>query len=188
MGSPTRQRPASRVDEERIVGRALALLLLIAVVALVAAVPAWADGPTGSDPASNFPLGPMPEACVSQPDGATCQNAAIYYLDEARASLEQPAYALPPDFTSLSPIDRELILTNLDRALYGLPAITGLTAALNAAAATGVPVDQDPLSSDPHFSDYTSNWAAGFPNIEGAHVVLDVRRRDWWRERRLAPP
>ncbi len=149
--------------------RGVRLLLLIAAAMLVTAASAWADGPVGSDPAQNFPMGTMPAACNTQPDGAECQNAAIYYLDQARASLGQPAYALPADFTSLSPVDRDLILTDLDRALYGLPPIPGRTAALDADAANGVTVDDDPRSSDPHFQDYTSNWAGAFENIEAAY-------------------
>lgn len=142
--------------------------MLVAVV-LMAAAPAWGDGPAGSDPANQFPLGPMPEACESQPDGAVCQNAAIYYLDQARASLGQPPYALPADFTSLSPIDRDLILTNLDRGLYALPPMPGLTDGLDADAANGVAVDDDPRSSDPDFNYWGSNWDGPVQNIEVAY-------------------
>ncbi len=149
--------------------RGARLFFLIVVLALLLAAPAWADGPVGTDPAQNFPLGGMPEACASQPDGAVCQNAAIYYLDQARASLGQPPYQLPADFTSLSPIDRDLILTDLDRTQYGLPAIPGLTAALDADAANGVTIDADPRSSDPNFTAYTYNWAGGYPNMEAAY-------------------
>jgi hypothetical protein len=149
--------------------RGVRLLFLILVVALVLAALAWADRPVGSDPANNVPLGGMPEACASQPDGAACQNAAIYYLDEARAGLGQPAYALPADFLSLSSVDRDLILTDLDRTMYSLPAIPGLTDALDADAATGIAAPADPRSSDPNFTTYTSNWADGFPNVEAAY-------------------
>ena len=145
-------------------------LFVMLVAALSVAAPAWADGPVGSDPAQNFPLGGMPIACDSQPAGASCQNAAIYYLDQARASLGEPAYALPADFTSLSPVDQDLILTNLDRTQYGLPAIPGLTAALDSDAVNGVAVDDDPRPSDPNFDyGWTANWAGAFPNMEAAY-------------------
>jgi hypothetical protein len=111
----------------------------------------------------------MPEACTSQPDGTVCQNAAIYYLDHARATLGQVPYALPADFPSLSPIDRNLILVNLDRDLYGLPPMPGLTDALDADAANGVTIDDDPYPSDLDFNDWGSNWAGAFPNIEAAY-------------------
>src|ERR1700759_2518973 len=128
--------------------RGVRLLSSIIAVTLLVAAPAWADGPAGSDPANNFPMGPMPLSCWTQPKGAECQNAAIYYLDQARASLGQPPYALPADFTSLSSLDQDLILTDLDRTLYGLPTIPGRTAALDADAMNGVTVDDDPRSSD----------------------------------------
>src|ERR1700759_2044427 len=123
--------------------RGVRLLSSIIAVTLLVAAPAWADGPAGSDPANNFPMGPMPLSCWTQPAGASCQNAAIYYLDQARASLGQSAYTLPADFTSLAPINQDLILTNLDRTRYGLPAIPGLTAALDADASNGVAIDDD---------------------------------------------
>lgn len=149
--------------------RGARLLCSIVAAMFLVTAPAWADGPVGPDPAQNFPMGPMPESCNSQPDGAECQNAAIYYLDEARGSLGQPAYPLPADFTSLSPVDQDLILTDLDRRLYDLPAIPGRTAALDADATNGVTTDADPRSSDPDFQYYTSNWAGGFPNLEAAY-------------------
>lgn len=145
------------------------IVLAPLLVPWLMATPAWADGPAGSDPPQNFALGPMPAACESQPDGAACQNAAIYYLDQARASLGQPAYPLPADFTSLSAADQDLILTDLDRTLYGLPAIPGRTAALDADALSGANGDADPMSTDPDFQDFTSNWAGGFPNLEAAY-------------------
>ena len=140
------------------------------VASLLIAAPAWADGPpTGSDPPQNFPMGPMPMACSSQPAGASCQNAAIYYLDQARASLGQPAYALPADFTSLSPVEQDLILTDLDRAQYDLPAIPGLTTELDTDAAQGVAVDDDPRSSGQNLASWNSNWAGAFSNMEAAY-------------------
>ena len=48
----------------------------VLLVVLLVAAPAWADGPVGSDPAQNFPLGAMPAACASQPDGAWTAGAA----------------------------------------------------------------------------------------------------------------
>ncbi len=149
--------------------RTALVALLVAFATSLCAAPAWADGPVGSDPPGNYPLGAMPSACYSAPDGATCQNAAISYLDQARASLGQPAYALPANFTSLTPAERAFVLTDLDRTLYGLPAIPGLTDALDSNAAAGVAGDQDPIPTDPNFTYFTSNWAGGYPNIEAAY-------------------
>src|ERR1700744_6401808 len=118
--------------------RGFRLVCVVIATTALATASAQADGPAGSDPAQNFPIGPIPASCGSQPDGVECQNAAIYYLDQARASLGQPAYALPPDFTALTPVDQALILTDLDRTLYGLPPAPGRTAALDADAANGM--------------------------------------------------
>jgi hypothetical protein len=53
---------------------------------------------------------------------------------------------LPSDFSGLSAAEQVFVLINLDRVRYGLRPITGLTADLNAAAATGVRFDQDPVT------------------------------------------
>lgn len=125
------------------------------------ALAAWA----GSDPASNFSVGSLPAACQTDPTGAVCVSASVSYLDQARASLGQPAYALPSDFASLSAPQQVLVLTNLDRTLYKLPPITGLTDALDQDAAAGVSSDSDPQPSTSDWYGYTSNAAWGNENV-----------------------
>ena len=127
--------------------------------------PALASGPVGSDPSSNFPVGPLPHACTTDPGGAVCVNASVGYLNQARASLGQPPYSLPADFASLSPVEQALILTNSDRVLYNLAPITGLTSALNQDAAAGVTTDSDPQPSASDWYGYTSNAAWGNGNM-----------------------
>ncbi|MFZ0042295.1 MAG: hypothetical protein WAK93_13375, partial [Solirubrobacteraceae bacterium] len=149
---------------------ALRLLCIATALALVVGVAtAQADGPVGSDPASNFTLGKLPSSCRAAPQATRCENAVISRLDEARVSLGQPRYDLPADFTSLTQAEQAFVLTNLDRVLYGLPPITGLTASLDSDAAAGVQADDDPRSSDPSFDYYTSNWAGGYPNMAAAY-------------------
>jgi len=126
---------------------------------------ALADGPVGANPSSNFPLGPLPDACYTDPTGATCVNAGVTYLDKARARLGQPAYVLPRGFDSLSPAEQAFVLTNLDRTLYGLSPIPGLTSALDRDAAGGVASDNDPTPSDTTWIGYTANWAGGYENM-----------------------
>jgi hypothetical protein len=126
---------------------------------------AIADGPVGTDPGSNFVVGALPSACQTDPTGAACIEAAVSYLDQARASLGQPPYALPGDFVSLSPAQQSFILANLDRTLYGLAPVQGLTAALEQDAAIGVQDDADPQPSSPDWLGFTSNWAGGYDNI-----------------------
>lgn len=138
----------------------------VLVVAACFAVPSASAGWAGSDPASNHPAGALPSACNSAPLGTECVNAGVYYLDQARAALGQPSYKLPADFPSLTPAEQTFILTNLDRVLYGLPPITGLTNALNHdAQISGVASDDDPTPSDTSEEHgFTSNWAGGFAN------------------------
>jgi hypothetical protein len=128
-----------------------------------------ADGPVGSTPRTDFPPGPMPAACHSAPKSATCVNAAVYYLDRARARLGHGPYKLPADFASLGPGRQAFILTNLDRLLYGLKPIPGLTAQLDQDAAAGVRSEDDPHSRDRAFGYYTSNWAGGYANMPLAY-------------------
>lgn len=147
-------------------------LITAAVVVQVAVVSpsALARRHQAPNPPSNFKVGPLPGSCASAPTGAPCINAAIFYLDQARARLHLAPYKLPAAFVRLAPDRQILILSNLDRAAYHLPAIVGLTPSLNRVARGGTPGnpgmrgDGDPVL---HTSgvQVTSNWALGFPNI-----------------------
>ncbi len=143
--------------------------LVVIAAACTAPAAAGADGWAGADPSSNFPQGSLPDACDTDPTGATCTDAAVQYLNQARASLGQPAYQLPANFASLTPGQQALVLVNLDRILYGLDPIPGLTAALNQAAADAVQADNDPSTDDPAIDSFTANWAGGFPNLPLAY-------------------
>ena len=147
--------------------RSLAIAGALALVVVASASANWA----GSNPPENYPLGKLPLACDTAPMGKTCIDAAVYYLDKARAKLGQPAYALPADFSSLTPNQQMFILTNLDRVQYGLPPMTGLVAELNSDAYTsGVKVSADPSPSDTTgLHEYTSNWAGGYGNAPMAY-------------------
>ncbi len=129
---------------------------------------AHADGPVGADPSSNFNIREVPAAC-NEPASAPCLDAAVGDLNAARANLGQPPYLLPANFTSLTPEQQGFVLANLDRILYGLAPIPGITAGLSQDAAVGVQRDTDPKPSDPSFNYYTSNWAGGFVNMPFAY-------------------
>jgi hypothetical protein len=129
------------------------------------ATAALASGPVGTDPSTNFQIGALPQACQTDPTGVVCIDASVGYLNQARASLGQPPYALPADFASLTPAQQALILTNSDRVLYNLPPITGLTDALDGDAAAGVTSDSDPTPSTSDWYGYTSNAAWGDANM-----------------------
>lgn len=141
------------------------LIALLIAVCGPATAPALADGPVGADPSSNFPVGSLPAACDTAPTGAVCINASVNYLDQARASLGQPAYTLPADFAALSPEEQALILTNSDRVLYNLPPMAGLTAQLDQDAAATLATDEDPQPSTSQWQGYTSNSSWGDDNM-----------------------
>lgn len=122
------------------------------------ALAAWA----GPDPSSNYAADP---SC----SGSQCLADAVRILDEARANLGQPPYSLPTNFDQLSAVDQAFVLTNLDRKLYGLPLITGVTDELNAAAAAGVQSANDPSTGDPSIRAYTSNWGEGYEDMALAY-------------------
>lgn len=137
--------------------------IAVCATALLTTGPAYAFGPVGTDPTSNF--GAIPESCYGDGTSSACQQASIQELDQARAQLGQPPYQLPTNFTSLNPAEQAFVLTNLDRLLYNLPAVPGLTNALDQDAAAGVQADDDPQASDPAIQAYTANWGGGYPNM-----------------------
>ncbi len=117
--------------------RTLRAAALITSATLAVAAPALADS-AGTDPSANYPAPPMPASCFNAPTGTDCITASLAVLDQARASLGQPAYAIPSNFVALTPAEQGFVLANLDRILYGLAPVTGLTAALDTDAAAGV--------------------------------------------------
>ncbi len=146
--------------------RSLLIAGALALVVVASAVAAWG----GSDPPHNYRIPAVPYSCTPAPLGKACVNAAVYYLDKARAKVGLPAYKLPADFPSLTPAKQMFILANLDRIQYGLPPITGLTAALTHDALVGVEAGTDPSPSDTtNVSAWRSNWAAGYRNAPMAY-------------------
>ena len=120
-----------------------------------------------TNPTGNIAASPAyPGICQTAPTSQTCQDAGIAALNNARAAMNQPAYALPANFESLAPAIQLLVLANSDRGLYGLAAISGINASLNSAAQTGIAGDTDPAGLNSvdgvGFTSWTSNWAAGW--------------------------
>jgi hypothetical protein len=76
-------------------------------------------------------------------------------------------YVLPGNFTSLTPAQQALVLSDLDRTQVGLPPVPGITDQLDRDAAGGVQSDNDPGANG--FPSFTSNWAGGFPNMPFAY-------------------
>jgi hypothetical protein len=104
-------------------------------------------------------------ACEQRPQQSRCEDILIDALDHARSVLSQPRYALPTGFRSLTARDQLLVLSNLDRALYGRVRIRGRNSVLDANAQVGVRDDADPrgvyVVDHQHMRWLSSNWAGG---------------------------
>jgi hypothetical protein len=132
---------------------------------------AWASSP---NPSENIVLRALPAECSAAPLAAGCENALIQELDRARAAMGLDPYLLPAGFTALSADRQLLVLTDLDRAAYGLAPVPGLNAQLSASAAEGARGDYDPLpagelSPGGAVEGFASNWAGGFANVLEAY-------------------
>lgn len=149
---------------------ACALLGALVVSMLAPAPGSAAEPPT---PPGNLQFGPLPGYCRRPDPPATCGNDAIYYLDQARATMGLAPYALPADFLASTPDRQMLILADLDRVAYGLPPIEGLNAGLGAEAEAAAKADEDPYPSEADLGQpldgFTSNWAAGFQTTLAAY-------------------
>lgn len=138
-------------------------------------VPAYQPPP---DPARNFPMPrSWPAACLRAPQGARCENAAVYELDRARRRSGLPPYRLPARFVHLRPVAQLLILSDLDRLAYGEPPVEGVSPIIDAWA--GGPWVAEGLDPRPPASSldgqrwyaWTSNWAQGFPDVVWAYLA-----------------
>jgi hypothetical protein len=154
----------------RLRSQLIVLFLSLAAVSLFAASAQAANWYAGADPSANFTVTFTP-ACDSDPASAQCLSDGIAALNNARASLGQPAYALPSDFTSLDSNEQMFVLANLDRLLYGLPAITGINIPLSADATAGITADTDPVPSATNYAMWTANWAGAFPDSVWAYLA-----------------
>jgi hypothetical protein len=153
--------------------RRVAIALLLALVFVSSGSSASADW-AGSDPPTNTPLRSLPSSCTTAPTAKECIDAAVYYLDRARAKVGLPAYALPANFPSLSAPRQLFILINLDRVQYGLRPIPGMTAALNHdSLVNGVWKADDPHPSNTSgLNIWWPAWAGAFYNAPMAYEVF----------------
>ncbi len=148
----------------------MGLALIIALVLTLTLSPStYAAEWAGSDPSANFTFS-IPSACWVDGTSVACTNASLALLNAARASLAQPSYELPSGFASLTAAQQGFVLADLDRVLYGLPAVPGITGELSSEAMAGVLADADPEPSGSGASAWTANWAGGYPNILLAYI------------------
>ncbi len=132
---------------------------------------ASAAGAAAPNPPRDIPLGQLPAACRTAGRGSVCEHASLRALNHARETLHLGPYRVPSGFTRMPPSHQWLILSNLDRAAYGLPRIGGIAAELNVSALAGARSRTDPdpwalLQSLPGqmVIGFGSNWAGGQPN------------------------
>jgi hypothetical protein len=136
--------------------RAAGLALILGLV-----VPATASAASG-DPSANRPLSRSTLiACSDDASSASCINSALADINSARAAEGVPAMVLPSNFATMSVPVQLLNLANLERVDRGLPAILGLSAALNQDADNAAAHDEDPMPTHFYGNVATSNWAGG---------------------------
>lgn len=134
------------------------------------ATPAAARGilPPANPPANIPPNPNFLDTCAGTvPDtSAACQQAALQAIDAARGAEGLPAMVLPTDWLSLTPAEQLFTVTNLERTVRGLPALAGMSASLDQAAALGAAQSADPAPPASFgFRVWASNWggALGSP-------------------------
>lgn len=94
---------------------------------------------------------------------ASCTAAAVAAIDRARRSEHVAALVLPRDWAALSVPEQLFVIADLERVARGVPPLTGLVPALDAAATAGARADADPLYplSAAQPGPEASNWAGG---------------------------
>ncbi|MHB8682087.1 MAG: CAP domain-containing protein [Acidimicrobiales bacterium] len=119
-------------------------------------------------PPQNIPPSPdFLQSCqgTQYDDSATCVDATLSAIDNARAREGLPAMALPSNWAQLSVQQQLYVSTNLERTVRGLPPLTAMATALDQASAQGAArsTDPSPPSGFP-FTQWGSNWAGAVGN------------------------
>ena len=96
-------------------------------------------------------------------NSATCQNATLLAIDNARAQEGVGPMHLPANYDTLSLPEQLLVVVNLERQDRGLATFAGLTQTLDSAAALGAAANADPVLN--FQASYASNWAGGLPSV-----------------------
>ena len=130
-----------------------------AAPAAPAVVSAPGDSLADIPPSPDFRL-----ACASGgfDQSATCVGTALAAINHARALEGLPDMTLPSNWSSLSGGQQLFVATNLERTVRGLPPLSAMASALDAAAVEGVETDSDP--APPAGFPWTlwgGNWAGG---------------------------
>jgi len=143
-------------------------LVLAAIgAAVLLATPALAAILPPNNPTTNRPLDVSDSPCNTtggaQPDdSAACTAYWVGQIDNARAAEGVGLLYLPSDYAQLTGAEQEFVVLNLERVDRGIPAITGLTPALDALATQGADSETDPPLAASGSSWVGSVWASGF--------------------------
>ncbi len=131
------------------------------------ATPAGAIGdvPPDNPPANIAPPAAMVDACWGSGSAATCRTASLEAIDAARATEGVGPMTLPPDYASLSPSERMLVVTDLERTARGLTPFVGLVATLDQMAEQAALADEDPTYSGNLDAAWGGNWAGGTSSV-----------------------
>ncbi len=117
-----------------------------------------------ADPTSNLSDQSVLSACWSAPGSSSCLQAEVAALNSGRSSEGLPAFALPSNWSGLTPAQQLLVATNAERTVRNLPPIAGLVSDLQTAANTGATNNDDPrlssMTANGHaLYGWASNWA-----------------------------
>jgi hypothetical protein len=102
---------------------------------------------------------------VAYDDSFGCLAAALQAIANARQQEGLPGMALPGNWSQLTPQEQMFTVTNLERTVRGLPALSAMASALDQASATAAAQNADP--SPPHGFPWTAwggNWAGAMGN------------------------
>jgi 5-hydroxyisourate hydrolase-like protein (transthyretin family) len=122
------------------------------IVAGAALTPVLAIASSGSssglrDPRANVAPSPQFDAtCMSSGrNSATCINAIVAAINNARAHEGVGAMHLPSGFASMSTAEQTFVVSNLERIDRGLAPASGMVSTLNTLATTAAHNDADPI-------------------------------------------
>lgn len=146
----------------------------------LSALPAGESTTGIPDPAGN--VAPVPnyeDVCTASglDSEPTCVGAVVAALDRARGLEGVGPVVLPDDFGQLPVPEQLFVAVDLERVDRGLPPAIGLTATLDADAATGARRSADPpFPTQPRYTVSDTEWAGG--SVNGLDAVYGWMYQD----------
>jgi hypothetical protein len=104
-------------------------------------------------------------SAMTYDDSSGCVDAVLSAVANGRTAEGLPVMVLPTDWTQLTPAEQLYVATNLERTVRGLPALSGMASALDAAAMVGAEQSNDPAPPAGFpWTQWGSNWAGAVGN------------------------